>query len=145
MGCWIEIAQAICPDPVVGASVFKPNASGSWELAGLRAMSERQLLKGSASYFAERVLVAVTTIEVVVIDVGLTGLIRPHRRSWRRDELVARAVANRDARVPLPAVLLGRRYGYSHVELAPHDADPSTISVLDRLLARSVVRPSRES
>ena len=70
---WIEIAQPMCLDPVVAASVFKPNAPGRWELASLAALSDRQLLKGSGRYFAERALVAVTTLEVLVIDVGDAG------------------------------------------------------------------------
>jgi hypothetical protein len=130
----IDIAQSLCSDPVLAASVFKPNAHGCWELASLAAMSDRQLLKGAGCYFAERVLVAVTTTEVAAIDVGISGVLRRHTQCWRRDELLALAVDNLDGRVPLPAVSLQARYGSPRVELAPRDAGPSTLSVLKRLM-----------
>jgi hypothetical protein len=144
MESWIEVAQRTCPDPVVAASLFKPNASGSWELASLAALSERQLLKGAGTYFAERVLLAVTTLEVVVIDAGASGVIRHRQRSWRRDELIVTVVANREGRVPLPAVLLGRRYDLARVELAPRAADSRTVSVLERLVSWGLVAHERE-
>jgi hypothetical protein len=133
-----DLAQAHCDDVVLAASTFKPNAAGRAELTGWRAFSDRQLLKGRGAYLGERVLVAVTTVEVVAIAHTPISFGR-RRLAWKRQDLVARAVApkTQGCEVPLPAFVLAGRGRTPHIELAALADDEPTASVLGHLFTAS--------
>jgi hypothetical protein len=128
-----EFAQSYCDDPVLAAAYCKPNAPGRWELSSLRALSARQILKAEASYLAERVLVAVTTVEVVAI-------VRHRFRSpqvviWHRSRLRVEPVVSRVGRFePGRTALRLTNLGSSpRLELATVTDDDATRRVLDLL------------
>jgi hypothetical protein len=129
-----DLAQAHCDDVVIAASTFKPNAAGRAELGGWRGIKDRQLLKGRSAYLGERVLLAVTTLEIVAIALGPIGFGR-HRLAWKRSDVLARAVRPKTnpAEIPLPAFLVGGRGRAARIELAALTDDESTASVLGHL------------
>ena len=129
-----DLAQSRCDDVVLAASTFKPNAAGRVELGGWRGFQDRQLLKGRGAYLGERVLVAVTTLEIVALALVPIGFGR-NRLAWKRSEVVARAVVARTnpTEIPLPAFVLGGRGRGRRIELAALTDDESTASVLGHL------------
>lgn len=129
-----DLAQTRCDDVVLAASTFKPNAAGRVELGGWRGFQDRQLLKGRGAYLGERVLVAVTTLEIVALALVPIGFGR-NRLAWRRSEVVAHAVVARTnpTEIPLPAFVLGGRGRGRRLELAALTDDESTASVLGHL------------
>jgi hypothetical protein len=130
-----EIAQQFCDDVVFAAAWFKPNAPGRWELSSFRALGERQLLKSRAAYFAERILVAVTPLQVVAIAMDMTAIFRNRFRVWPRDELAVQLIPSRvDPRVPSgDAVRLSRGNWFPRLEIAPLVDDRESWAVLDQL------------
>jgi hypothetical protein len=131
-----EIAQHFCDDVVLHASYFKPNAPGRWELSGLRALSERQLLKARGVYFASRMLVAATPVEVVAVAMDATALLRTRRLSWTRDELRIDVVESRAfiARTNGVALRLTRSGCAPGLEVAPLVEDDASSALIDYLL-----------
>ncbi len=130
-----EVAQPFCDDEVVAAAWFRPNAPGRWELSSFRALGERQLLKSRAAYFAERILVAVTPVEVVAIAMDATAIFRNRLRVWPRCELAVQLIPSRvDRHTPAgDAVQLSRRGWFPHLEVAPITDDPESWAVIDQL------------
>jgi hypothetical protein len=128
-----DFAQGYCDDLVLAAAYFKPNAPGRWEISSLRALSSRQLLKSEASYLAERVLLAVTTVEVVAIV--RRRFFPPHVVSWSRARLWVEPVTLRLGRLePGRAALRLTDDGSSpRLELATLVDDEATRRVLDLL------------
>jgi hypothetical protein len=132
-----DIAQPRCDDVVHAAAVFAPNACGRRELSCIRGMSERQLLKSRGAYYAERVLVAITPIEIMLFALGpISSRFRAPLRLRRADVVVTplqsrRRGASRDRL----AFAIGRRYAGTHLELAPITGDDNTLDVFRRLLA----------
>ncbi|MGZ4688134.1 MAG: hypothetical protein ACXVKA_01775 [Acidimicrobiia bacterium] len=130
-----EVAQRFCDDVVMVAGCFKPNAPGRWELSGFRALSERQLLKSRGAYFAERLLVAVTPIEVVAISMDGLGFGRPRRRVWSRSDLVVQTIpARAEQHLPGPALRLSRFGSFPVVEIVPVPDDDTSGAVIEKLL-----------
>ncbi len=129
-----DIAQPRCDDVVVAAAAFGPNAAGRRELSTIRGMSERQVLKSRASFLADRVLLAVTPLEVIAMALGpLSSRFREVLR-WNRDSIVVRAIEShaRVANVLRPAFLIGNPRG-PRLELAPLAQDDNTRRVLTLL------------
>jgi hypothetical protein len=127
-----DVAQAHCDDVVLAASTFKPNAAGPREVAR-RGVRDRRRLKGRDAHLGERVLLAVTTVEVVAIVLVSPGSGR-RRLAWKRSEVVARAVApTAPTDPPLPAFVLGGRGRNPRIELAALTDDEPTASVLGHL------------
>jgi hypothetical protein len=131
-----DIAQHFCDDVVLHASYFKPNAPGRWELSGLQAMSERQLLKGRGLYFASRVLLAATPVEVVAIAADATALVRTRRIRWVRGELRVELVPSRafDVEEAGEALRLTRAGGSPGLEIAPLVSDAESSALIEYLL-----------
>jgi hypothetical protein len=129
-----DLAQAHCDDVVVAGSTFKPNAAGRSELGGWRGIKDRQLLKGRSAYLGERVLLAVTTVEVVALALGPIGFGRK-RLAWKRSETFARAVRAKTNPLEraLPAFVVGGLGRSSRIELAALADDEATASVLGYL------------
>jgi hypothetical protein len=132
-----DVAQPRCSDVVIGAAVFAPNAAGRRELSCLGGLSQRQLLKSRGAFLADRVLVAVTPLEVVAMALG--PLSRRYREpiSWRRDEVVIRPVKSRRAiaQRPARAFLIAAPTTGAQLELAADCHDANTARVTSQLLA----------
>ena len=131
-----EIAQPRCDDVVVAAAAFGPNAAGRRELSSIRGMSERQVLKSRASFLADRVLLAVTPLEVIAMALGpLSSRFREVLR-WKRDSIVIRGIEShaRVANLLRPAFLIGSPWG-PRLELAPLAQDDNTRHVLHLLFS----------
>jgi hypothetical protein len=131
-----DIAQPRCDDVVVAAAAFGPNAAGRRELSSIRGMSERQVLKSRASFLADRVLLAVTPLEVIAIALGpLSSRFREVLR-WKRDSVVIRGIEShaRIAHTLRPAFLIASPWG-PRLELAPLAQDDNTRRVLQLLFA----------
>jgi hypothetical protein len=80
------LAQPWTDDVVLAAALFKPNAAGNLEF-GVYGFGRRQILKARGVYLAERVLLAVTPIDVYALHLVLgRWVLRPLGR-WRRAEL----------------------------------------------------------
>jgi hypothetical protein len=132
-GC--EAAQRFCDDVVIVAGLFKPNAPGRGELRGLRAMSERQLMKSRGVYLSERMLVAVTPVEVVAIAMDAAAFGRTRRRVWTHEELRVEIIPSRCGRIaPGPALCLSRAGRSPVIEIAPIVDDDVSAAVVERLL-----------
>lgn len=132
-GC--EAAQRYCDDVVLVAALFKPNAPGRGELRGLRALSERQLLKSRAVYLSERMLIAVTPVEVVAIAMDAAAFGRTRRRVWTHAELRVDVIASRAGTDAAgPALRLSCRGRSPMLEIAPIAENDASASVIDRLL-----------
>ena len=129
-----DVAQPLCDDVVIAAATFGPNAAGRRELSTLRGMSQRQLLKSRAAFLADRVLLAVTPLEVIAMALGPLGSRFCEVLRWRRDTLLVRAIESnvRTARDRRPAFLIAG-LGGPRLELAPLAGDENTNSVLQLL------------
>ncbi len=136
-----EIAQARCDDVVLAAAAFGPNAMGRRELSSLRGMTQRQVLKSRGSFLADRVVLAVTPLEVVAIALGpLSSRFRETLRFEREDLVIRGLVSNIGDHRPAFAIV-GR--GGAHLELAVLAHDDNTRAVLRLLFeigARGTVR-----
>jgi hypothetical protein len=132
-----DFAQPRCDDVVHAAAVFAPNARGRRELSCICGMSERQLLKSRGAYLAERVLVAMTPIEIVLCALGpISSHFRPPLHLRREVVVVAPLQSRRrTASVDPPAFAIGRRDANTYLELAPLTMDANTLDVLARLFA----------
>jgi hypothetical protein len=137
-----ELAQRYCDDIVLAAGTFKPNAPGRSDLSGLKAMTERQLLKGRGAYFTERMIIAVTPIDVVAIALGAATVFHPRRLTWKRSELrAARVPAHGETfRPDETGLCLYRASGRPRLEVARLTDDPGAWDVIERLAPESAVR-----
>jgi hypothetical protein len=129
-----DVAQPRCDDVVLAAAVFAPNAAGRRELSCVRGMSERQVLKSRGAYFAERVLIAITPIEVVAVAMGALSARFRSALFFRRDRAVIRSIPSRRG-AHLRAFLLAVPDQATHLELAQFTTDGNTRGVVDQLLA----------
>lgn len=131
----LDHAQQFCDDPVVAVAPFRPNAEGEHELRSIRGISQRQLLKGRSAYLAERMLLAVSTVEVVAVAVGFAAFRWPRVRRWRRADLRVSKVPLRADRFAegRVALLLNRVDGGPRLEIAPVRIDQATHRVLELL------------
>jgi hypothetical protein len=140
-----EYAQRRCDDVVLEAAVFAPNAAGRRELSCIRGLSERQLLKSRGAYLAERVLLAVTPLEIVAIALGALSSRFQRPLVWSRDDVVIVPVESRRTRfrASLPAFFLVGRAETHCLELTPFADDDNTSEVIAHLVAigtRHIVR-----
>jgi hypothetical protein len=76
---------------VTAAGLFKPNAGGRHELSPT-GFGRRQLLKGASCYHGERLVVAVTPLDVFALELGPFDGVRSELR-WDRSSIVVRRVA----------------------------------------------------
>jgi len=129
-----DVAQPRCDDVVIAAAAFGPNAAGRRELSTLRGMSQRQVLKSRGAYLADRVLLAVTPLEVIAIALGPVSSRFREVLRWRRDTMLVRAIESNvgDGRARRPAFLIAG-LGAPRLELAPLGGDENTNSVLQLL------------
>jgi hypothetical protein len=141
----LELAQQFCDDVVLAQGCFKPNAPGRWELSSLRALSERQLLKSQASYFAERILVAVTPVQVVAIATDALSLLCRRCLVWSREELRVQQMPSRaEQRSPTDHALLLSNCGWSpRLEIAPMFDDERCSTVVELLMRSTAPRRHR--
>jgi hypothetical protein len=106
-----ELAQRHADDVVLAAALFKPNAPGNSELtwAGHR---QRQVMKARGTYLGEIVVLAVTPLDVFVIE-ALQGRVHRAIRTWSRHDLsVATVTSYCGAPDPRwPALLISSRNG----------------------------------
>jgi hypothetical protein len=130
----LDVAQRWCDDEVLAAAYVKPNGPGRFELDGLGAIASRQLMKGRGVYFCERILLAVTSVEVVAIAADLWSVVFARRMVWKRTELAAAAVGSADGSRPdAPALLLTRRNARPALEVIGLGDDGPMRTVLARL------------
>jgi hypothetical protein len=140
-----ELAQPRCDDVVLSAAVFAPNAAGRRELSCIRGLSERQLLKSQGAYLAERVLLAVTPLDVVAMALGPLSMHFQWPLVWPRDDVIVVPVASRRTAADAygPAFFVTGRVAHARLELAPFASDDNTLDVRAQLLTigqRHIVR-----
>jgi hypothetical protein len=134
---WVrELAQQHADDVVIAASLFKPNAPGNSELSwsGLKA---RQVMKARGTYLGERTVVAITPLDVYVVEVLYGGRIQRTIRRWARSNLFVSTVTTR-GRPPgprWPALLIASREGRQLAEVQALIADDEAEHVGQLLLA----------
>lgn len=131
----IEVAQRHLPDIVVSAGLFKPNAPGRSEFTSWSGFQQRAQLKSRSAYLAERLLVAVTPIELAAFTVRFGGFIGTSRR-WGTDDLIVAVTPGRSREPdPPPAFLLASRSRpWTRLEIQPisdNDVTPH-LAELDR-------------
>jgi hypothetical protein len=130
----LAAAQRWCDDEVLAAAYVKPNGPGRFELDGIEAITSRQLMKGRGVYFCERILLAVTPVEVVAIAADLWSILFARRMVWKRSELAAIAVGSHDGERPeAPGLLLTRRHARPALEVIGLGSDGPMRTVLERL------------
>ena len=131
-----DLAQPFCDDVVQVAGFFTPNAPGGGGLAANDALDERGLLRLRGAYLAERVLLAVTPLEVVAIAFGPGAREHLQRVVWRRSELVAQLIpSSADGPGPHDVALgLTRKTQPPRLEVAWDATDDASQAVVDRLV-----------
>jgi hypothetical protein len=99
-------------------------------------------MKGRGVYFCERILLAVTSVEVVAVAADLWSLLFARRMVWKRSELAAAAVASRDGSRPeSPALLLTQGNARPALEVIGLGGDGAMRTVLERLKLLTGFRP----
>jgi hypothetical protein len=133
----VEIAQTRVPDVVLAAGLFKPNAGGRHELS-LSGFTQRQLLKGKGCYHGERLVVAVTPLDVVTFELGRWWGVRAELR-WSRSSMIVRRVATQGSSDDRewPAFRLSGAGGLPAVELVIRHRDENAAAVMQLLGLRS--------
>jgi hypothetical protein len=87
-------------------------------------------------YLSERMLVAVTPVEVVVIALDAAVFGRRRRRVWTHAELRTEVIPSRGGLDALgPALRLSRRGRSPVLEIAPIADDVASAAVIEQLLA----------
>jgi hypothetical protein len=138
----LAAAQRWCDDEVLAAAYVKPNAPGRFELDGFEAIASRQLMKGRGVYFCERILLAVTSVEVIAIAADLWSIFFARRMVWKRSELAAAAVGSCDRERPrAPGLLLTQRNARPALEVIGLGEDGPMWTVLERLRLLTGARP----
>jgi hypothetical protein len=129
----VERCQSHIPDEVLAAGLFMPNAGGRHELSW-RGFQRRQLLKGAGCYQGERVVVAVTALQVWTLELGLRDRVISARH-WDRDGMLVRHVPTHGAGEDLewPAFRITSVLALPAIELVIRHRDESAAAVL-RLL-----------
>src|SRR5262249_42950535 len=96
------------------------------------------VLKSRGAYLADRVLLAVTPLEVIAIALGPVSSRFREVLRWRRDAMLVRAIESnaRTGRERRPAFLIAG-LGAPRLELAPLGGDENTNSVLQLLFGIS--------
>jgi hypothetical protein len=130
-----ELAQRHAEDVVLAAALFKPNAAGNWNLSW-GGFGQRQKLKAAGVYLAERVLLAVTPLDLYVVELLLQGQIHRTIRQWPRTDLRTAAVTaeGRTHNPRFPALLIANRTGRLLAEVQPVHLGPDTVEVLKLLI-----------
>jgi hypothetical protein len=108
----VEIAQQHADDVVLAAALFKPNAAGNCELSW-SGWKSRQIMKARGTYLGERVVLALTPIDVYAVELVFWGRVHRTIRRWARSDLFVSMVVTR-GREPdprWPALLIASRRG----------------------------------
>jgi hypothetical protein len=133
-----ELVQARADDVVLAASLFKPNAAGSYELTVGAGFGQRQLLKAKGAYLGERIVLGVTPLHVCAVSVLFGGRASRLVGRWPRTELRAEPVCplGTPPEVLWPALLLTDRHRGCLAELQTLDHDDDAWRLLTLLLRR---------
>jgi hypothetical protein len=133
------MAQPYCDDVVLVAGFFSPNAPTLSEPASPLALRERERLIGRGAYLSERVLLAVTPLEVVAIAMGPGAMTHLQRVVWRRPEVVARLIPSRAVGRGRTddALCVAWESGLPQLELEWDPDDAASQAVVDCLLVGS--------
>jgi hypothetical protein len=123
-----ELAQRYAADVVLAAAVFRPNAEGLFEF-GPRGFGTRQLLKARGVYAAERVVIAVTPLDVHAIAVLFRGRVRRPVWTAPRSQLVGYVVPAVGTSAAGSAFVLTLRHGRELAELLPCGCDEESARV----------------
>jgi hypothetical protein len=128
--------QSHAVDVVYAAALFKPNAAGRNEFAGMAGFGHRQLLKARGAFLAERVLIGLTPLHIHALAVHFAGHALREVGCWRRGELFATAVpaVGDTALPPWPALLLTNRRGDEIAELQVAIRNDDAWTVLTQLV-----------
>jgi len=135
-----DLAQHHAEDVVLAAALFKPNAAGHCELSW-GGFGQRQLLKARGAYVAERVLVAVTPLDVIAVAFWFRGRVRRRVGQWRRSELsiVSVLAHGRALDASWPAFAIRHRFDRRSLEIQPLHMTLASQRVCDLLLTQARV------
>jgi hypothetical protein len=99
------------------------------------------LLKARRAYVGEKVVLAVTPLDVLVVELLLGGRIHRVVRRWARHEMLVVVVpaVGRDADPAWPAVWIARASRTMGAELRPRHHDAASRRVLDLILSGTSV------
>jgi len=134
---WLrDLAQQHAEDVVLAAALFKPNAAGRCELSW-GGFGQRQLLKARGAYLAERLVVAVTPLDVVAVALSFRDRLQRKVRQWRRSDVMVVTVLAHGRALDLawPAITISHRSGRQPAELQPVQRTPASERVTELLLA----------
>ena len=132
-----EAAQPHVPDIVLAAGLFQPNAVGRFELSSFAGFQQRQLLKSRGTTVWERMLLAITPIELLAVEVLMGSVLCPVKLHWPLSSVRARPVRpkRRSPDLEWPGVRLERvASGRVIAELRVVHHDDSSLQLLDRLI-----------
>src|SRR5262245_11078472 len=131
-----ELAQRHADDVVYAAARFKPNAAGNHELSW-GGFGQRQILKAGGAYIAERVILAITPLEIYAIEVFLLARVQRVARRWSRAGISVSCVParGRPMHSDWPALRIETATGRSLVEVQALHRDVETTRVINLLLA----------
>jgi len=134
---WRELVQSRAQDVVVAASLFKPNAAGSYEFTTAAGFGHRQILKADGSYFGERVILGITPLAMHALVVFFGGRVSRVVACWPRSEISAAVVPARGqaSEASHTALLLRNRARNRKVELQALYDDEDTLVLIRLLLA----------
>jgi hypothetical protein len=129
-----DLAQRHADDVVYAAARFKPNAAGNHELSW-GGFGQRQLLKASGSYLAERVVLAITPLDVYAIELCFLGRVQRVVRQWSRAAITVSAVAAHGRAADSGSALrIENRRGRTLAEVQPLRQDAETTRLTELLL-----------
>jgi hypothetical protein len=135
---WLrELVQARAQDVVLAASLFKPNAAGSYELTTSAGFGQRQILKADGAYFGERVVLGVTPLDLHALLVFFGGRWSRTVACWPRSDIAVSPVPARGKATEASgaAVLLRNHALNRKVELQALHDDEDTQYLLRLLVA----------
>jgi hypothetical protein len=134
---WREFVQSRAQDVVLAASLFKPNAAGSYELTTAAGFGHRQILKADGSYFGERVILGITPLHMHALVVFFGGRVSRVVACWPRSDISASVVPARGkaSKASHTALLLRNRALSRKVELQALYDDEDTLVLIRLLLA----------
>jgi hypothetical protein len=142
VGTWARAtAQRYSDDVVLHAALFKPNAWGRVEMSSWRGFQTRQFLKAQGRYLGERIIVAVTPLEVFVLRLGVGRLgrsivLRMPRAECRVSTVAPIGPMNATEELQWPAIVIGNARGCEFAELLLMHRDDEAARLLESLLAQ---------
>jgi len=141
----LATAQRHVPDVVTRAVVCKPNAPGRSMWSNVDAFGQRQILKAAGLFLAERVIVAITPLEVYALPLTSRGRCYSPLR-WDRARAIATRVRPRgeSADPDSPAFLISDQHRNHAVELIPVHNDATAVDLISCLTAVSTAHSRRK-